>query len=409
MYFIFTLLKSFIDIHKLKKSLLLILSFVLYFILYIYEKNKKNRFISKILNLLPFQRLIVDNYLSNISSKYKNEKEKETLKLISLLSLANFSEIDNTTLKSELKQKLLKELQEKKHSKNISGIKSVYVDKSFRFGNSMAILNNLLYYCEILNITQIYLNSQQNWPISQNVTTNFINITLIPKIKVNLKERSVGIFDKNFIYFQRVFKPEIRIDSLKNEIKRNLPKINLNPNDLFIHIRSGDIFNYKYNKDSNYAQPPLCFYQSIINKFNFTKIFIIAENKKNPIIDILIKQYPKILFTNNELEKDVAILANAYYLVGSISSFFTTLIIINENLKAIWEYAHYMLIEKYLHLHHDIYNYRIKYSIYKMYPSLKFKSIMFPWRSSKEQINFMINEKCEYFQLIRPHEKNNLS
>ena len=199
----------------------------------------------------------------------------------------------------------------------------------------MSLLNNLLYYCEILNITQIYLNSQQNWPISQNITSKNINISLIPKKNVDFKERSIGIFNKNFIYFQRIFKPEIRIIILKSEIKKNLPKLYLNPKHLFIHIRSGDIFKYKFNKDSNYAQPPLCFYQSVLNKFNFSQIFIISQDKNNPIINLLIKQYPKILFNNNPLERDVAILSNAYNIVGSISSLFTTLIIINDNLKII--------------------------------------------------------------------------
>ena len=266
----------------------------------------------------------------------------------------------------------------------------------------MVILNNLLYYCEILNITNIYLNSEMNWPISHDIISNKINITLIQKKYIDITNKSIGIFDKNYIYFQRIFKPEIRLDILKNEIKKNLPHININPKDLFIHIRSGDIFKYKFSKDSNYAQPPLCFYKSILNKFNFSKVYIIAENKENPLIEILIKEFPNILYTNNKLEQDLAILSNAYNIVGSISSFFTTLIIINENLKVIWEYDHYLLTEKYLHLHHDIYNYKINYSIYRMLPSIKYKTEMFPWKNSNQQRELMINEKCENFQLISP-------
>ena len=402
MYYNLITLKNFINCHKKKKLVSLISLFVLYSIIYLYKQNKKSKLKQKILSLFPFQQLIINNYLLNISSKYIYEKEKETLKLLSLLSLLNYSEIQNITLKSELREKLLKELQEKKQNKNISEIKSVYVDKSFRIGNSMALLNNLLYYCEIVNITQIYLNSEQRWPITQNISSKNINITLILKKNMDLKEKSIGIFDKNFIFFQKVFKPEIRINLLKNEIKKNLPQINLTSKDLIIHIRSGDIFQYKLNKDSNYAQPPLCFYQSIINNFNFSKIFIIAQDKNNPIIDILINQYPTIQFNNNQLEHDVAIMTNAYNIVGSISSFFTTLIIINDNLKAIWEYDLYMLVEKYLHLHHDIYNYRINYLIYRMYPSFEYKKVMFPWRNSKEQIQMMIKEKCNNFQLINP-------
>ena len=138
----------------------------------------------------------------------------------------------------------------------------------------MVLLNNLLYYYEILNITHIYLNSKKNWPISKNIISNKINISLIPKRDLNFTNKNIVIFDKRSIYFQRVIKTQIRIDIIKNEIKKNLPKIKINPTDLFIHIRSGDIFKYMRTNNCNYAQPPLCFYQSIITTFNFTKIYI---------------------------------------------------------------------------------------------------------------------------------------
>ena len=355
-----------------------------------------------ILNLDPSKQKIINNYLSNVSSKYKYEKQKEIVKLISLLSLLNFSEILNNTLKNSLKIKLLKELQGKDQNKKLSELKSVYIDKSFRFGNSMIILNNLLYYCEILNITNIYLNSEKTWPISHSVISDKINITLIHKENIDFNNKNICIFDKNYIYFQRVFKPEIRIDLLRKEIKKYLPHIKINPEDLFIHIRSGDIFKYKFSRDSNYAQPPLCFYQSILNKFQFRKVFILAVDRENPVINLLIQQFPSILFTNNRLDQDISILSNAYNIVGSISSFFTTLIIINDNLKAIWEYNHYLLNEKYLHLHHDIYKNRINYTIYRMHSSSNYNNIMFPWRNKNQQIKLMISEKCDRFQLIRP-------
>ena len=58
--------------------------------------------------------------------------------------------------KAELKKELLKKLQKKPKKIKIineSKEKIVYVDKSFNFGNCMILLNNLLYYCEILNIS----------------------------------------------------------------------------------------------------------------------------------------------------------------------------------------------------------------------------------------------------------------
>ena len=119
------------------------------------------------------------------------------------------------------------------------------------------------------------------------------------------------------------------------------------------------------------------------------------------MIDLLIKNYRQIIFTSNSLNLDIALLLKAYNIVGSISSFFTTLIIINDNIKILWEYDLYRLPEKHLHLHHDIYNYKIKYLLYKMKPSKKYKNLMFPWINSKQQRELMVKEKCGNFELLK--------
>ena len=374
---------------------------IIYTIGYLYKQNIKNKLKRKFDDMHPSLQKFINNYISEISPKYSFEKEQEKIKLISLLSLVNFSELSNVTLKYHLKQDLLKNLQINRKNKNLTKIKTVYVEKSFNFGNSIVLLNNLLYYCEILNISNIYLNSKRIWPIFANITKKTINISLVPKKNVDFTDESVVVFDKKLLYFQKIIKQEIRIDKLKYEIKNNLPKVDINPNDLFIHIRSGDIFRYQSNRGMSYAQPPLCFYENILNSFKFMRIYIIAQDKLNPLINILTKKFKNIIFNIHSLKEDFLLLLNAYNIVASISSLLTTSIIINDNLKILWEYDLYRLPEKYLHLHHDIYNYKINLSIYKMYPSKKYKNIMFPWRNTKHQRYLMIHEKCKNFNLFK--------
>lgn len=399
MILLLTIFKSYLFNKKFIKSISSFLLFSLLIIIYLYNKNKMSKLMRKIASMSIYLQNIINNYILDIPSKYKYEIEQERNKLVSLLSLINYSSIKNMSLKNELKQKLLKELQTKSQHKNLSEIKYVFIEKALRYGNSIVLLNNLLYYCEILNITNIYLNSNQDWPIFENITLNMLNISLVNKKNINLNDRSITSFHKNYIYYQRIIKPEIRIDKFKYEIKRNLPKVIINEKDLYIHIRSGDIFKYKSNKSMNYAQPPLCFYETILNQFKFRQIFIITQNNLNPIINILIKRFPTIIVTNNPLKVDIALLMNAYNIVGSISSFLTMIIMFNEHLIKLWEYDLYRLPEKYFHLHRDFYNYKIKYSIYKMIPSKKYKIMMFPWRNTKEQRDYMIQEKCGSFKL----------
>ena len=366
--------------------------------------------INKKLKILPiFQQEIIKNYFINISSDFENEKYSEMNDLATLFSLKNFSELANQTIKNELKIELLNKLQKKPKSvKNINILddKIAYIDNSYNFGNSMVVLNNLIYYCEILNIRSIYLNSNNKFPITQNFTNNKISISLISPFNIDLSQKNIFIFDKGLIYFQKVFRPEIRIDFLKNEIKRNLPKLMIDEKALYIHIRSGDIFYYNSYKNINYAQPPLCFYTSIIDNFKFKNIFILSQDNLNPVIKRLINLFPEIILTKNTLETDIKILSNAYNLVGSMSSFLTTLLIINDNLNNFWEYDNYSLSQKYLHLHHDIYYYQIKFTIYKMKPSITYLNKMFPWKNNKKQILLMLNEKCNNsFDIIKPSLK----
>ena len=387
---------EYFKIIKSVRFLLILFLSASFYIIYKYELNTYEKLNKKIESLPPFQREIINNLL-NISSNFNKEKFQEIHDLMSFFSLRNFSKLSNETIKTELEIKLLNSLQKNpKESNSVDDNenKIAYVDKSFNFGNSMILLNNLLYYCEILNIKTIYLNENRKWPIYQNFTSNKINIFLISPLNCNLNEKNIYIFDKKLIYFQSIFKAEIRINLLKNQIKEFLPKTFINEEDLYIHVRSGDIFLYIDRKNMNYAQPPLCFYETVITNFKFRNIFILAVDKANPIINKLINHFPQIILTKNSLEKDISILSNAYNIIGSMSSFLTTLLIINENLKNFWEYDNYRLSQKYLHLHHDIYQYPINFTIYKMKSSLQYMKAMFPWRSNKEQIDLMLNEKC---------------
>ena len=141
-----------------------------------------------------------------------------------------------------------------------------------------------------------------------------------------------------------------RFDIFKNEILNNLPKVKINFDDLYIYIRGGDIFSHLNTSPLNYPyyyQPPLCFYKSILSKFNFRKITIISEDISNPVIPILLKEYPYIKYNKNNIKLDISYLANSYNIISATSSFIASIIKINQNIKFLWEYDNYQNYEKY--------------------------------------------------------------
>ena len=147
-----------------------------------------------------------------------------------------------------------------------------------------------------------------------------------------------------------------------------MPSVNISNESLYIHIRSGDIFTYcPYYP---YNQPPLCFYDNILQNFDYTNIYIISSSIENPVIQKLINKYPNIIYNENPLKYDIAILIKAFNIVASISSFLTTIIQLNSNINYLWDYNIYNIIQKIRHYHYDFYKFPLKsFVIYKMEPS----------------------------------------
>jgi hypothetical protein len=97
-------------------------------------------------------------------------------------------------------------------------------------------------------------------------------------------------------------------------------------------------------------------------------------------------------------------LANAYNLVGSVSSFFEVSVKMNDNLKKLFEYDISKSLCKILFLHYDFYYVKRKYSIYKMNPSIDYRNKMYVFKMSKEQDQYMIEEKCtNNLEIIKPN------
>ena len=338
---------------------------------------------------------IIDNYLSPITSEFTKQKEVEKRQNEQIILLNNNSKYLFDKAKMNLSKLFSNKAKEKK---NITTIMLTNTDFQ-KFGNKVIILNNLIYYCEILGFKTIYLSPSSNWFIKNKIVNDNINISTIDNNKEKCSDKNILCLALNndegtFLFYQAFIKPEIRINIIKDEIKRNLPELKINQNDLFIHIRSGDIFQYPFQP--TYSQPPFCFYENILNNFKFNNIYIIAVDNSNPVINIILQKFKNVIFNINSLEVDIAYLVNAYNLVASVSSFFVSSIKFNDNLKNCWEYDLYHNIEKYRHLHYDFYEFNRNYKIYKMKPSENYKNKMFVMTNTPEQFKLMIEEKCKY-------------
>ena len=341
-------------------------SFIIFFLLIIkifqlfYLINYNNK--SNEMNFFSNQRISINSYL------YQEKLQSYKIDLLNALS-------------SKVKKKIKKVI-------------ILKLTHQLRFGNCFASLNNAIFSCEILTCQKIIIESP-NCFINNAIYYKERNITIEIDKEANCSKSGVVCVPITFFFYYRYknFEPRNRFFLLQNEILNNIPKRETHRNDLYIHIRSGDIFVRSIN--SFYAQPPLCFYEKIITNYKFRKIFIVSENKNNPVIDLLLFKYPRIQYVHNDdLRVDISYLLNAFNLVSSTSSFSTALVNLSKNLKILFEYDIILESEKKLFFHYDYQKYEKKYIRIQMKPSDNYKSKMLPWNSTEKQKHAMINETC---------------
>ena len=331
---------------------------------------------------------ILDNYFKNYIPNCSESKKNDFIEKFKIIdSLKVYSDDDENSIK------LLKDKFNKKFNKNVSLVQNIFITKGGNFGNQICCLNNIIFYSEILGIKNIYLNPNIDYLYLKNkVTTDKINIELKSRDQINCQSEDTICAHVYFdFFFPFVFKPTARAIILKDEIKRNLPKVNIDKNDLYIHIRAGNIFE---GAGGLYSPPPYCFYQKVLKNFKFNKVYLISIDDKSPVIGKLLSNYPNIIHEFHSVAEDTATLINAYNLVNSISSFSQVAIFFNDNINNLWEYDIYKLQEKIWHYHHDIQKLNREFNIYRMKPSENYVKEMFDWRIEENQKKIMLEEVC---------------
>ena len=187
---------------------------------------------------------------------------------------------------------------------NLTHIETLY-SVSCNVGNALIMLNKLINICEKISCRNIVLGGLGNI-IKNPIFYKKYNITIFPysyknKIKIDISLDSRNLFD--FSYKKNLY---MTLSIIRNEVLKNIPKYKANTNDLYIHMRSGDIFLNSINP--HYSQPPLCFYKKIINNNKFNKIFLLSNGHENPVVDELLKIYKEIKFIHGSVEFAISLI-----------------------------------------------------------------------------------------------------
>lgn len=280
--------------------------------------------------------------------------------------------------------------------RNITSIKNIFLGTKTTFENLLLILSKMIFYCQILKCKKIIIDKKYYWFINKFISYKK-KIFIKAEYRKNLQNINL-IIDRtlNLIFYNYYLIPENQISLIKKEILRNIPNVIIDPNELFIYIKSGDIFIKK--DDLYYIQPPFCFYKQILYNYynNFTNVTIISENNKNIIINNLLKEFPIITFNITSFKYNIAYLSKAYNIVGGNCNLLYFIIGINDNIKNIWVFdsQHF-----YNNENNNIEN-SIKSSssknifLYKMIGSQYYKDTMLYSKNTFYKFYLMMNFKC---------------
>ncbi|MGB5134432.1 MAG: hypothetical protein WBN89_04580 [Prochlorococcaceae cyanobacterium] len=127
---------------------------------------------------------------------------------------------------------------------------------------------------------------------------------------------------------------------------RHILKLDINApahgkTDLLIYIRSGDVFSNPTPHPS-YGQPPLAFYQRVVQLRHWHTIRVVHEDRGNPVIEALLAWLPnhcrRVIPVSGDLEDDLNVLLRTRHLVSGRGTFCGSVSCLSRRLRRVYSF-----------------------------------------------------------------------
>lgn len=210
-----------------------------------------------------------------------------------------------------------------------------------RFGNNMVQLINAIHIAKHLGQDVIHFDMpyfisnkiiiNRRGTNKKNISGDFFyldkSIKEIPGIEIISYEKILS-YAKTYLY------PIIKYKKgYLSTLQLNLDKT------LFIHIRSGDIFDP--NAHGNYVPAPLDYYELIIISQPWSNVYVVYEDDKNPVVNKMKQKHPNFIYKSLNLSDTMSVFFEAKHVVGGFGTFVPGMLLFNNAFTSVYlpEYA----------------------------------------------------------------------
>lgn len=215
-----------------------------------------------------------------------------------------------------------------------------------RLGNSILQMQNAVMVALQYNVESVYFEQYSKKPLlfpnsdgaqrksitdAQLANINDFSVTLfdIDKLKILLPDFDSQGVDRAIV-LQKVR------DFFLSALEVEQTGKDFDVGSLVIHIRSGDIFRCPHPL---YVQPPYSYYKAIIEARPWKEIILVAEDRVNPTINAMLREYKQIQLQGQSFKDAVRIVLNASTVVAGTGYFVPEILALSRGVKHLFRFS----------------------------------------------------------------------
>ena len=220
-----------------------------------------------------------------------------------------------------------------------------------RFGNAVREVVSAVSVARSLEIGHVFLAGDNVFASGSDVPSAGIHATAAgPHVWIDRNPRLKPPFSRLIRWSRSEYRLDSEVRAVEWESMREALSLQGKPGDssaVTIHLRGGDVFGTREAK--NYGQPPLSFYQKVLEHCRARHVHIVYQDELNPVLAGLISlcEEKSIEYTTQSasLTEDIETLMGAQTLVAGRGTFLPAVVGLSPLIKRVYYFEDKFILQ----------------------------------------------------------------